>query len=75
MKKKEVRVRKKWTVRQKTGLILLAFFDELVELYQTMNKLANLRTKKDRRIFWTLLTVLLSVTFFLWVFYIRKYEI
>ncbi|MGG0487203.1 hypothetical protein ABEY65_28035 [Priestia aryabhattai] len=75
MKKKQVRVRKNWTARQKTGLIILAFIEELVELYHSINKLAFMKTKRDRRIFWTILTGAMLIIAFLWVRYIRTYTI
>ncbi|MDR7207652.1 hypothetical protein [Priestia megaterium] len=75
MKKKQVRVRKNWTARQKTGLIILAFIEEVTKLYHLFNKHYGLRKKSDRRIIWTVLISLSTIVFFLWLFFIRKYEI
>jgi hypothetical protein len=75
MKKKQVRVRKNWTVRQKTGLIILAMFEEFVKLYHSFNKHYGIRKESDRRIIWTVLISLSTIVFFLWLFFIRKYEI
>lgn len=75
MKKKQVRVRKNWTIRQKTGLILLAVFEEFMKLYHNVNKHYGFRKESDRRILWTALIFFATVSFLLWLFFIRKYEI